>query len=101
MLQEIRKIPPAPREVRWRAVLWHRWPIALVGFVFAVYGGVFTLMLYFAAGGRRARAATARTARSAEQWNNGYTAAETTEIGNCIPGKRRTYTGIQSKATQS
>lgn len=52
MLQEIRKIPPAPREVRWRAVLWHRWPIALVGFVFAVYGGVFTLMLYFAAGGK-------------------------------------------------
>ncbi len=52
MLQEIRKIPPAPREVRWRAVLWHRWPIALLGFVFAVYGGVFTLMLYFAAGGK-------------------------------------------------
>lgn len=52
MLQEIRKIPPAPREVRWRAVLWHRWPIALFGFVFAVYGGVFTLMLYFAAGGK-------------------------------------------------
>ena len=52
MFQEIRKIPPAPREVRWRAVLWHRWPVALLGFVFAVYGGVFTLMLYFAAGGK-------------------------------------------------
>ncbi len=52
MFREIREIPPAPREVRWRAVLWHRWPIALLGFALAVYGGAFTLMLFFAAGGK-------------------------------------------------
>ena len=51
MFRKIREIPPAPREVRWPAVLWYRWPIAVAGFVLAVYGGVFTLMLYFAAVG--------------------------------------------------
>ena len=52
MTREVHDIPPAPRIVRWRAVLWHWWPMAFVGFVLAVYGGLLTLMLYVAAGGK-------------------------------------------------
>ena len=52
MTREVHDIPPAPRRVRWRAVLWHWWPMAFLGFVLAVYGGLLTLMLYLAAGGK-------------------------------------------------
>ncbi len=52
MTREVHDIPPAPRRVRWRAVLWHWWPVAFVGFVLAVYGGLITLMLFLAAGGK-------------------------------------------------
>ncbi|MHC4512762.1 MAG: DUF3592 domain-containing protein [Planctomycetota bacterium] len=54
MTREVHDIPPVPRQVRWRAVLWHWWPLAFVGFVLAVYGGLFTLMLYLAMGGKPA-----------------------------------------------
>lgn len=54
MTREVHDIPPAPRRVRWRAVLWHRWPVAFLGFVLAVYGGFITLMLCLAAGGKPA-----------------------------------------------
>ena len=52
MTREVHNIPPAPRHVRWRAVLWHWWPVAFFGFVLAVYGGLITLMLFLAAGGK-------------------------------------------------
>ena len=52
MTREIHEIPPTPRPVRWRAVLWHWWPVALGGFVFGVYGGLWTLMLFLAWGGK-------------------------------------------------
>jgi len=52
MVREVQDIPPAPRTARWPAVLWYRWPIALIGFVMAIYGGAWTLMLFFAAGGK-------------------------------------------------
>lgn len=51
-MNAIHSIPPAPRRPLWRAVLWHRWPIALASFVLAVYGGLWALMLWFAAGGK-------------------------------------------------
>jgi len=38
MTREVHDIPPAPRQVRWRAVLWHWWPLAFLGFVLAVHG---------------------------------------------------------------
>ena len=52
MMREVKAIPPAPRRVGWGQVLWSRWPIALLGFLLAVYGGAFTLMLFFAVGGK-------------------------------------------------
>lgn len=52
MRREIQAIPPAPRIVRWGAVLAYRWPVGLVGASLAVYGGVFTWMLFLAFGGK-------------------------------------------------
>lgn len=53
MSREVQQIPPAPRhDARWGAALWYRWPLALGGFVFAVYGGLVTLMLFFASEGK-------------------------------------------------
>lgn len=52
MSREVQQIPPAPRELHWDAVLWHLWPLALLGLGLAVYGGLWTLMLYFASGGK-------------------------------------------------
>ena len=52
MTREVHDIPPAPRHVRWRAVLWHWWPVAFFGFMLAVYGGLITLMLFLASGGK-------------------------------------------------
>ena len=54
MTREIHDIPPSPRSVRWRAVLWHWWPVAFCGFIFGVYGGLWTLMLVLAKGGKQA-----------------------------------------------
>jgi hypothetical protein len=52
MTREVHEIPPAPRTARWRVVLWFRWPFALVGFLLGVYGGLWTLMLFFHASGK-------------------------------------------------
>lgn len=52
MRRELRHIPPAPRTPRWPPVLWARWPLAFVAFLGAVYGGVITLMFYYAWGGK-------------------------------------------------
>ena len=52
MTREVREIPPVPRPVRWSAVLWFRWPLALCAFLLGVYGGLWTLMLYFASSGK-------------------------------------------------
>jgi hypothetical protein len=38
--------------VRWRRVLGYRWPLAALAFTFAVWGGVFTWMLFLAHGGK-------------------------------------------------
>jgi hypothetical protein len=50
MRREIQSIPPAPRQVRWRAVLWHRWVLGLFAFAFGVYGGAVTWMFFLAFG---------------------------------------------------
>ena len=52
MSHAVQQIPPALRELRWDAVLWHFWPLAFLGLGLAVYGGLWTLMLYFASGGK-------------------------------------------------
>lgn len=53
MTREVQQIPLAPRHsVRWSAALWHRWPLALMSFLLTVYGGLWTLMLFFASAGK-------------------------------------------------
>lgn len=52
MVRDVQAIPPALRRVRWRAVLWHRWVLAIIGGSLCVYGGVFTWMLFLASGGK-------------------------------------------------
>jgi hypothetical protein len=52
MRHEVRSIPPAPRRVRLRPLLAHRWPLLLGGFALAIVGGLVTWMLFLAAGGK-------------------------------------------------
>lgn len=52
MSREVHEIPPAPRIVRWRAVLWYRWPLGFAGLFMTVYFGLFALMLFHARGGK-------------------------------------------------
>jgi hypothetical protein len=52
MTREVQGIPPAPRRVRWRAVLWSRWPLCLCALVLTVYGGVWDWMLFLAYGAK-------------------------------------------------
>lgn len=54
MTHELQSIPPVPRRVKWRAVLWHWWPVAFLGFVLGIYGGLITLMTFMAADGKPA-----------------------------------------------
>lgn len=54
MSREIREIPPTPRRVKWRAVLWCWWPLAFAGFLLGIYCGLVTLMLFLAFGGKPA-----------------------------------------------
>ena len=54
MVHEVQSIPPRPRTVKWRAVLWHWWPVAFCGFVLGIYGGLITLMTFMAADGKPA-----------------------------------------------
>jgi hypothetical protein len=46
MSRELRDIPPAPRRVRWRAVVWQRFGLGLGGAVLLGYGGILTLLLW-------------------------------------------------------
>jgi hypothetical protein len=52
MTREVQGIPPAPRRVRWRAVLWYGWPLCLRALLLTVYGGVFNWMLLLAYSGK-------------------------------------------------
>lgn len=53
MTREVHQIPPAPRHtVRWTIALWYRWPLAVGAFVFGLYGGLWSLMLFYASAGK-------------------------------------------------
>ena len=52
MRRELHQIPPALRVPRWPPVLWARWPLAFLAFLGAVYGGVITLMFFYAWSGQ-------------------------------------------------
>lgn len=67
MLPEIREIPPAPRRVRWRAVVHRRWPIGFVGIALGGFGSLLTCMLWFGATSSHYAVAEQRLDRGAVQ----------------------------------
>ena len=52
MMHEVRCIPTAPRRVRHGPILAHRWPLLALGAVLTVVGGLWTWMLFLAAGAK-------------------------------------------------
>jgi hypothetical protein len=78
MTREVHEIPPAPRLVRWRAVLWRRWPLLLLGTMFGVYGGLLAIMLGYASTG-------------------GLSSSDTLldELGDNVPTARATVTQVE------
>lgn len=52
MSREVQGIPPAPRPVRWSRVLGYRWPLAAVALALGAYVGLWTWMMFLAAGGK-------------------------------------------------
>jgi hypothetical protein len=52
MMHEVRSIPPAPRRVRLRPLLAHRWPLLVLGVGLGIVGGLWTWMLFLAAGAK-------------------------------------------------
>ena len=53
-MRELQGIPPAPRRVRLGALLACRWPLLATGALLVVYGCLWSLMLWFAAGAKPA-----------------------------------------------
>ena len=47
MSRAIQELPPAPRAVRWRAVMGCAWPLLFLGFVLGIYGGAIGVMFLF------------------------------------------------------
>lgn len=67
MTREVQGIPPAPRRVRWRSVVWYAWPLCFLALLLSVYGGVFDWMLFLAYSGKardNERLDTERTERA-------------------------------------
>ncbi len=52
MMQEVRSIPPAPRRVRVRALLAHRWPLLAVGTSLLATGSLLAWLMFLQAGGK-------------------------------------------------
>ncbi|HEX5053414.1 MAG TPA: hypothetical protein VFZ65_16675 [Planctomycetota bacterium] len=52
MRHEVRSIPPAPRRVRMRPLLAHRWPLLAVGGASSVLGCLFAWLMFLQAGGK-------------------------------------------------
>ena len=52
MTREVQGIPPAPRRAHWHKAFSYRWPLAAAAFTLAIYGGVWTWMLFLANGGK-------------------------------------------------
>ncbi|MBK8098806.1 MAG: hypothetical protein IPK26_16965 [Planctomycetes bacterium] len=53
-MRELQGIPPAPRQVRLGTLLACRWPLLATGALLVVYGCLWSLMLWFAAGAKPA-----------------------------------------------
>lgn len=52
MRHEVRDIPPAPRRLRWRPLLAHRWPMCVLGAVPAVIGTLIAWAMFLQSGGK-------------------------------------------------
>jgi hypothetical protein len=52
MMQDVRSIPPAPRRIRLRPLLAHRWPLLAVGGGLCVLGSLLAWLMFLQAGGK-------------------------------------------------
>ena len=52
MQHEVRSIPPAPRRVRSRPLLAHRWPLLAIGLILIVLGSLVAWAMFLQAGGK-------------------------------------------------
>ena len=51
-MQDVRSIPPAPRRIRLRPLLAHRWPLLAFGSVLCVLGTLLAWLMFLQAGGK-------------------------------------------------
>ena len=51
MMHEVRSIPPAPRRVRLKSLVAHRWPLLAVGGSFVVIGCLIAWLMFLQSGG--------------------------------------------------
>ncbi len=58
MRHEVRNIPPAPRRLRWRPLLAHRWPMCALGAVPTVIGTLIAWAMFLQSGGKFAMGPT-------------------------------------------
>jgi hypothetical protein len=52
MMQEVRSIPPAPRRIRLRPLLAHRWPLLTIGGGLCVLGSLVAWLMFLQTGGK-------------------------------------------------
>lgn len=52
MQHEVRSIPPAPRRVRLRPLLAHRWPLLAIGSALTVIGSLIAWLMFLQSGGK-------------------------------------------------
>lgn len=52
MMHEVRSIPPAPRRIRLRPLLAHRWPLLAVGGAMCVLGSLVAWLMFLQIGGK-------------------------------------------------
>lgn len=52
MMHEVRSIPPAPRHVRLRPLLAHRWPLAIAGLLTLLTGSLLAWLMFLQSGGK-------------------------------------------------
>lgn len=52
MMHEVRSIPPAPRRVRFKSLVAHRWPLLAVGGILVVLGLLIAWLMFLQSGGK-------------------------------------------------
>jgi hypothetical protein len=52
MMHEVRSIPPAPRRVRLKSLVAHRWPLLAIGGVLVVLGCLIAWLMFLQSGGK-------------------------------------------------